>query len=597
MPEDRLAPARKGTELRTVSRSWRLLPHDPGAIERLQSRLQLSPVVAQLLLNRGVDDADRAQRFLQAPLTGLHPPHLLPGIAEATERLHAAVVAGRRVCVYGDYDVDGLTGTAILWQTLRLLGAQADYYVPHRLDEGYGLNTDALRQITRSGFGVLVTVDCGIGSLEQAREARRLGLELIVTDHHPPGAELPQADVVVHPAVPGSAYPFDGLSGSAVAFKLAWALCQRASGGERVQERFRDHLLEGVVLAALGMIADVVPLHDENRIFVRHGLARLASVSSVGLKALLQTAGLDGRPALTATDVSFLLAPRINAAGRLGCARLVVELLTCTCERRALEIARYLDGENQRRQQIERRIFAQACELADGDGSPALVLSSAEWHAGVIGVVAGRLAERYCRPVLLIALHGEPPVGHGSGRSVPGFALHDALRACGEHLLSHGGHAAAAGFKVAPHLVDDFRDCFCAYAARNATDPAAGTHLMIDAEVPLGAVTPGLVEALGQLEPYGAGNPRPLFVAGPVHVVGEPRRCGKGERHLQFRVRQQQSNFKAIAFGLAERCDELMSAGGECCVAFTPSFNDWQGWRSVQLEVKDFQPGPRAQFV
>jgi single-stranded-DNA-specific exonuclease len=560
--------------------------------------LQLSPIVAHLLLNRGLSQLEQARRFLDAPLTGLHAPQLLSGVTEATERLDQAVRDGRRICVYGDYDVDGLTGTAILWQTLRLLGAQPDFYVPHRLDEGYGLNMDALAQVARSGAGVVVTVDCGIGSVAEAAEARRLGLELIITDHHPPTEVLPDA-VLVHPALPGGSYPFAGISGSGVAFKLAWSLCQRACGSERVTERYREHLLEGVLLAALGIIADVVPLHDENRIFVRHGLARLKKSASVGLKALLKAAGLADKADLRATDVSFMLAPRINAAGRLGCARLVVELLTCTSPERATDLARYLDAQNQKRQHIERVILAEACRLAevhDLDSTPALVLASPEWHAGVIGIVAGRLADLYGRPVLLIALPGDGAVGHGSGRSVPGFALNEALRACGDGLLSHGGHAAAAGFKIPSGLVEAFRERFCAYAARHFVAGPPAQSLVIDAEVHLGVLTPGLLEALARLEPYGAGNPRPLFLAGPVQVVGEPRRVGKGERHLQFRVRQQQTTLKAIAFNLGDRAEELLSAGGSCCLVFTPSINEWQGWRSVQLEVRDFQAGTQARL-
>ncbi|MBV9125507.1 MAG: single-stranded-DNA-specific exonuclease RecJ [Planctomycetes bacterium] len=575
-------------------------PHDEAAIERLALGLRVPPIVAHLLLNRGLHRPEVARRFLEAPLTGLHPPELLPGLAQAADRLHAVVRAGRRVCVYGDYDVDGLTGTAILLQTLRLLGTPVDFYVPHRLEEGYGLNLEALSQVARSGASLVITVDCGIASLAEAREARRLGLELIITDHHQPKDSLPEADVVVHPRLPGSSYPFDGLSGSGVAFKLAWALCQRVSGGEKVTPRFRDFLVDSVVLAALGMVADVMPLHDENRIFVRHGLARLARAPSLGLKTLLEAAGLGSKTDLRASDISFSLAPRLNAAGRLGCARLVIDLLTCTSKEKAADLARYLEDQNQKRQFIERRILAEASAMVDRDGlhqAPALVLASPEWHPGVIGIVAGRLVEQYARPVLLIALAGNPPVGQGSGRSVPGFALHEALGACADGLLSHGGHAAAAGFRLPPAHLDGFRERFCAYAGRHFTGGPVAPRLLLDAEIPLGLLTPGLVEALNQLEPYGAGNPRPLFLAGPLQVVGEPRRVGRGERHLQFRVRQQQSTFKAIAFNLAERVEELMSAGGQCCLAFTPSFNDWQGYRSIQLEVRDFQPGPQARLA
>lgn len=590
--------------LRNVAKSWHLLPHDRVGIERLGAALRLPPIVAQLLLNRGLSDPEAARRFLDAPLNGLHPPDRLPGVAEAADRLLQAVRDKRRICVYGDYDVDGTTGTAILWQALHLVGGSADFYVPHRLEEGYGLNVLALQQIAATGATVVVTVDCGIAAVAEAEEARRLGLELIITDHHELKEHLPAAAALVHPRLPGTSYPFGGLSGAGVAFKLAWALCQRYCGGERVTERFREFLLDSVALTAMGLIADVVPLHDENRIFVRHGLARLQQAPTPGLKALLDAAGLGDKQVLCADDVSFKLAPRLNAVGRLGSARLVIELLTTTSPLRAASLARYLEGQNVQRQVFERQILARARELVDNDGldgTPALILADAEWHPGIVGIVASRLVDLYTRPVLLIALRKErddcPLIGQGSGRSVPGFPLHEALQACGDHLISHGGHAAAAGFKIRPELIEVFRQRFCAYAAEYFQVSPHTPRLLIDAEVPLSTLTTNLVQDLSHLEPYGTDNRRPLFLAAGLHVVGEPTRVGGGERHLSFRVRQQGTNLRAIAFGMADRAEELMSAGGACCLVFTPRVNDWQGFRRVDLEVVDFQARPQAQLA
>jgi single-stranded-DNA-specific exonuclease len=583
--------------LERSAKTWHLYPHDGPAIERLGAELRLSPIVAQLLLNRRVSEAEAARRFLTAPLNGLHEPGLLPGATAAAQRLHRAVQDGKRICVYGDYDVDGVTGTAILIQALRLLNAQADYYVPNRLEEGYGLNAEALRQIALSGATVVVTVDCGIASLAEADEARRLGLELIVTDHHEFKERLPDAATLVHPRLPGGAYPFGGLSGSGVAFKVAWALCQCASGGAKVSPRLRDFLLDSMTLAALGTVADVVPLHDENRIFVRHGLARLCQAPSIGLSALIASAGLEGKARLFASDVAFSLAPRLNAAGRLGCARLAVELLTTPSPQRAADLARYLEEQNKSRQGLERKIMAQAHEMVEAMGladMPALVLASASWHSGLIGIVAGRLADAYNRPTLLIALPENGKPGQGSGRSVPGFMLHEALAACGDHLLSHGGHAAAAGFKIDPAHIDVFRERFCEVAGRYLGPAPPAARVAIDAEVPLSALTPGLLDAIARLEPYGAGNPQPLFLAGELQIAGEPRCIGHGERHLSFRVRQQERELRVIAFGMAERAPELMSLEGRCCLVFTPRINEWQGRRTVELEAKDFQPGARA---
>jgi single-stranded-DNA-specific exonuclease len=599
--------------MQTATKAWHLLPHDAAAIEQLARALRVVPVVAQLLRNRGLAEVELSRRFLDAPLSGLHPPERLPGVTAAAERLLAAVRQGRPICVYGDYDVDGLTGTALLVQALRLAGAEkVDFYVPHRLEEGYGLNTAALRQIAGSGAAVVVTVDCGIASIAEAEEAARLGLELLITDHHEPKAALPPAAVLVHPRLSEGAYPFGGLSGSAVAFKVAWALCQKVCGGERVGPRQREFLLDAVGLAALGIVADVVPLHDENRILVRHGLVRLKQSPSLGLKALAECAGLTAGGEVRASDIGFKLGPRLNAAGRLGCARLVVELLTTTSPQRAMDLARYLDSQNQDRQKLERRIAGEAREQVTAGGlaeMPALVLTSPDWHAGVIGIVAGRLAELYGRPVLLIAQRRERPediggdpadgllIGQGSGRSIPGFPLHEALEACGEHLLSHGGHHAAAGFKILPERIEAFRASFCAYAAQHFPAGPPAPRLVIDAEVPLSALTHGLLKELDRLEPYGAGNARPVFLAGGLEVLGTPRRIGNGERHMSFRVRQGSTDMRAIAFGMGERLDELMSRGGKCCLVFTPRINEWQGYRSVELEVIDFQAGAEAQLV
>jgi single-stranded-DNA-specific exonuclease len=588
-----------------VTKTWHLLPHDPDAVERLAASLRAPHVVAQLLLNRGVDSAERARRFLDAPLTGLHPPELLSGVPEAADRIFAAVKAGRKLCVYGDYDVDGLSGSAILLQCLRLFGARVDFYVPHRLEEGYGLNCEALRQIVKAEASMVVTVDCGIASIAEAAEAKRLGLELVVTDHHEPGETLPDAAVLVHPRLPGSKYPFGGLSGSAVAFKLAWALAQRECGGPKVTPRYREFLLDAVALAALGIVADVVPLHDENRILVRHGLRRLRHTELPGVQALCEAAGIEVGADLRASDVGYKLGPRLNAAGRLGCARLVVDLLTTARREQAVDLARFLEEQNGRRQMLERALLQEARELAERDGrfaEPALVLAGPGWHPGVIGIVAGRLAEAYGRPVVMIALPGAETkdallgLAVGSCRSIPGFALHEALRRCSALLAGHGGHAMAAGLRLLPDNVDAFRERFCGHVAAHFPGGPPAPRLVLDAEAPLSVLTPGLVNDLDKLEPYGAENRPPLLLAGGLEVVGEPRKVGQGERHLSFKVQQNGTSLKAIAFGMADRVAELMSAGGACSLAFTPKINDWNGRRSVDLHVADLQAGAQTRL-
>ena len=612
------ASRQKVNPLAAPAKTWHLLAHDPATIGALARSVHVSPIVAQVLINRGLGDAAVARQFLNSPLGDLHKPELLPGAVAAAQRLHEAVRQGRRICVYGDYDVDGITGTAILWQAIRLVGGTADYYIPHRLDEGYGLNRRALRQIAQSGATLVVTVDCGISALEEAEEARQLGLELIVTDHHEFKPTLPCAAVMVHPRLPGGDYPYGGLSGAGVAFKVAWALCQLASGSEKVAPPMREFLLDGVALATLGLVADVVPLQAENRVFVRHGLARLEKMTSPGIRALLDVAGIGSKSPLLAEDIGFKLAPRLNAAGRLGSARLVVELLTTTAAPRAADLARHLDTNNQQRQTLERRILMQAREQVDADGlseAPALVLASPEWHPGVIGIVAGRLAEQFARPALMIALteartlandprreaNDAPPapglVGHGSGRSVPGFPLHEALQECGDLLIGHGGHAAAAGFRIHAEHLPAFRERFCAAVNRRFVGGLPPPRLTIDAEVPLQALTHDLLRDLDRLEPYGCENRRPLFLAGGLRVVGTPNKVGNGERHLSFKVRQEGTFLKAIAFNMGDRLDELMSADGACSVVLCPRINEWQGMRRIEIEVLDFQAGAQARLA
>ena len=573
---------------------WHLLPADPPAAARLAAAVGTSAVVAQLLLNRGLTTADAAKTFLDARLSGLHPPGLLPGVDAASERLIAAVAAGRKICVYGDYDVDGTTGVAILLHVLRAIGGDPEYYVPNRQEEGYGLNAEAVRGLAAAGVTLLVTVDCGISAVTEAADARRLGVELIVTDHHEFGPTLPPADVVVHPRMPGGAYPFGGLSGAGVALKLAWAVAQRASGSERVAPRFRELLLDLIGYAALGLIADVVPLRDENRALVRHGLHRLGTKPGVGIKALIAAAKLDQNDNLKADDVGFRLAPRLNAAGRLECARLVVELLTTTNPVRARELAEYLEGLNQKRQWIERQAVTQAKQMAEADGAderPALVLGSPDWHQGVIGIVAARLADRYGRPTLLVAERPDDEPSPGSGRSAGGFALHTGLAACGHLLESHGGHAAAAGFRVRPSKLPALREAFCAAVAGQFPDGPPPPRLVLDTEVPLAALTRSLLAELDKLEPYGADNPRPRFLAAGLMLDGAPRRMGQEERHLMFKVTQGGVSIRAVGWGMGDRLDELMSAGGACCVAFVPRLNTFRGQTTVEMEVTDLRAG------
>lgn len=570
---------------------WSLVPSDDAATRRLAAELEVSPIVAQLLLNRGITDAVSAKRFLNPVLSALHPPQSLPGASLAADLIVEKLRAGQRIRIFGDYDADGVTGTAILIRLLEFLGAKVDFQIPHRMDDGYGLNTDAIRKAKEDGIGLLVTVDCGITAIEEAELAQQLGLPLVITDHHEFRDQLPCANALVHPRLPGG-YAFEGLSGSGVAFKLAWVIAQRASANERVTPELREHLMDSVGLAALGLVADVVPLRDENRIFVKHGLHRIAHRPILGVKALIETCKLTDSQ-IRSEDIGFKLAPRLNAAGRLGCALLVVELLTTKSPIKAREIAECLDGFNAQRQTLERRMTAHAREILSAQPETprtAIVLGNEDWHQGVVGIVAGRLTEQWGVPTVLVALKPNDEPSTGSGRSIAGVPLHEILNDCRSVLEGHGGHAAAAGVKVRPSRLDEFRQRLTESIERRFPNGLPQPRYRLDGEVPLSSLTLALLRELDRLEPYGAENAKPRFLASGLTVEGQPKRIGADGRHLSFRVRQGSSVVRAVGFGMGERLDELMSAGGDCSVAFVPRVNEWQGRRTVEIEVLDFQP-------
>ena len=573
---------------------WRIHPHSAERIAALERAVGISAVVARLLICRGINDPQQARTFLDPKLTQLRDPSELPGVPAAVERIARAIAARERVVIYGDYDVDGMTGTAQLVQCLRLLGGDVGYYVPHRIDEGYGLNHEALRTLGQQGAKLVVTVDCGIASPAEAETARSIGLDLIITDHHEFAAELPNAVALVHPRLPGTGYPFAGLSGSGVAFKLCWGLCQQASGAKKVGEAMRNFLLSAVGLAALGTVADMVPLVDENRVLVQHGLASLAQRPGVGLGALVRLAGLDRKPRLDSDDIGFALAPRLNAAGRLGQAQLAVELLTTASSERATALAEYLNELNNSRQSLERSIYLaahkQAQDRFDVEGDAALVLAERGWHPGVIGIVAGRLVEKLHRPVVLVALDElGVKLGVGSGRGVPGFNLHAALTACAHHLVSHGGHAAAAGLKIEEGRLDDFRADFCEHTSAAIAPEQRAAELAIDAEVTLGELTMPVLNQIDRLAPFGQHNPRPLLCASGVTLAGPVRRIGGGGRHLALRLAQQGVVLRAVAFGGGDWADELTAATGPLEIAFRPIINDFNGHRRVELQLSDWR--------
>jgi len=572
---------------------WLLPTPTPDVCADLSRELQVSPITAQVLVNRGFRDAASARAFMNPQLNDLADPGLLPGMEAAVERLFRAAGDNERILIYGDYDVDGASATALLVKLFRLAGLDVESYVPHRIEEGYGLNTAAMDEFKRRGISLVVTVDCGVSAVAEAEHARAHGIDLVITDHHEPGERVAAACAVVNPKLTGSPYPFRDLSGVGVAFKLAWAVADRFSAGEKMSDAFRQFLLESMGLVALGTIADVVPLLGENRIFVRYGLRALEASPSPGVQALIDSARVRrapaGRGALRPGDVAFGLAPRLNAAGRMADAGLAIELLTTEDSSRAREIADRLDRHNTDRQKLQRDAVQHAREMAlgqpDFESSRCLVLAHDSWHPGVIGIVASKLAEEFCRPTALIAIEGA--VGKGSARSVPGFHLFRALEGFRDRMIRFGGHEAAAGFELAVDHIPALREHLDRVAAE--TDPELfRASIQVDADVQLTDLSERLISELEALAPYGRGNRRPLFAARGLRVAGRPRLMGMKGQHVSFHVSDGKVGHRAVAFRMGEQLyDKILAGAKACSLVFSPRIDTWNRSGALELHVKD----------
>ena len=572
---------------------WRCRTFDSDAIEALSRSADISPLLAHLLLNRNVSTADEARRFLDPKLSALHDPETLPGVVEGAALIHAAILEHKKIVIYGDYDVDGVCGTSLLWACLKLAGAKhVEYYIPHRVDEGYGVNADALRHLANErGAQVVITVDCGISAVREARLAKELGLTLIITDHHHIGDHLPEADVLIHPGLPGSKYPFRDLCGCGVALKLAWQVAKGFGDGKKASPHMRDFLLQSLHLVALATVADVMPLVGENRSLVTFGLKGLSSAPTIGLKALLEVSGLIGPKSLNSGNVGFKLAPRINAAGRLARAMLAVEMLTSENPEHARSLALQLDGCNNERRLVELAILGEARGLVEIGGSTTdrggLVVAKEGWHSGVIGIVASRLVDSYHRPTVVVGLRDGH--GQGSARSVSGFNLYDAIKACSSGLTAFGGHAAAAGLKIPESNLADFAKRFNDHCMTNLTHEQKERVLRVDAEILLSQLDLKTVASIERLEPHGIGNPKPLVQINRVSVVGEPKGIGENGVHLKLRVAMQGSMpVGVIGWNLAERFKSL-KAGSLVDLVASPGINSYQNRREVQLDLKDMR--------
>jgi single-stranded-DNA-specific exonuclease len=589
------------------AREWVIPEQHEHAAEAndLARRLGISRVTAAILLRRGYAAVDSAREYLEPALSRLVDPEGLPGMQAGADRLAAAVRAGEKILLFGDYDVDGTTGSVVLFEVLTALGASVEAHIPDRGD-GYGMNVPRLERAANEGVRVLVSIDNGVAAIEEAAFLRERGVDLVVADHHTFAPTLPVAHAIIHPRLPGSDYANPHLCGAGVAFKLAWATAARLGPNGKPARPMQDVLLRCLAFVALGTIADVVPLVGENRVLVRFGLKALTAGVLPGLKALLEVSKIEG--ALGSHEVAFRLAPRLNAAGRMGVARRAFELLTTRDLERARALAKELDEENEKRRAVQDRVFREAKEKVEAAygaaplRAPGIVVWDEGWPHGIVGIVAAKLTETYSRPALVAGLEGGK--AKGSGRTCGGVDLLRSLEPARALFVRMGGHQAAVGFTAEPEQLEAVREAFNhgVTAALGMADdtPAAevaarleGYEVVADAEVRLEDVSRELVDEIEKMSPFGEGNREPLFTVRDVSLAGEPRPMGKKGEHLAFHVRQGEHVLRTVAFSrpdlvqqLIERARPGPTGAGQFDLAFKPRINRWNGESKLELELK-----------
>jgi single-stranded-DNA-specific exonuclease len=558
-----------------------ILPEAPDAalVRSLCDELLLPEPICRLLASRGHVPAESAKRYLRPRLDQLLPPEQLLDLGRAVERLVHAIEAGETILVHGDYDVDGISSTTLLTRSFRALGAKVVPFIPRRLADGYDLTDAGVRAAQEAGATVVVTCDCGTSAVAPVRTLQAAGIDVIISDHHLPGGDLPNAYAILNPKRPGCGSEDKDLAAVGVAFKLALAVTRRLGGNENVVYGMLD-------LVALATIADIAPLRGENRVFARYGLRMLAETKNLGLRALVRSAGLEGKP-LTAGRVSFILAPRLNAVGRLGHALRGVDLLTSESEHEANVIARELEELNARRQEIDRETLEQARRRVlalDLEDTYGIVIAADGWHAGVIGIVASRIVEEFGRPTILIALDGDE--GKGSGRSISRFDLHAGIGSCRHLLRRFGGHRSAAGITIAREHVDDFARAFNDAARAVLSPDDLIPELRIDLEVALADLTPGFESLLRHLEPCGVGNPSPMLLARGARLAAPPRIVGQGG--LKLRLQTDVEPLEALGWSLGHRIGEI-DVNRPLDIAFRLERDEYQGVSRLQAKLADFR--------
>jgi single-stranded-DNA-specific exonuclease len=568
-----------------ADRIWEALPCDSLAVTRLAGELGVSEVTARLLCIRGMGDPDVAQRFLRPSLDDLHDPMGLAGMPAALDRILGAIERKERIAIHGDYDVDGVTSTVILRRALELLGADVTHFIPERLRDGYGLQPAAVDRLHADGVRLIISVDCGIRGVEAAQRATALGMDLIITDHHEPDTELPPAFAVINPKRHDCSYPDKNLAGVGVALKLVQGLCAR-TGHSAWLPAF-------VKVAAIGTLADVVPLVGENRVIAKLGLGMLSKgPHKVGLRSLLDVCGLTGKE-IDSYHIGFVLAPRVNAAGRMSTPDIAARLLLASDESMAVEareLAEQLNTENVRRQDEEAGIVAQAKKLVETDleiGSRTVIVVAGEgWHRGVIGIVASKLVDAFHRPAIVLSID-EAGIAHGSCRSIPSFSILGALESCAELMIKFGGHKQAAGLTIEASRIRELRSRVNEFADDCLGPDDLRPRLWIDGALAFGAINERITSELNALAPFGAGNPRPVFRTSRVEIVDGPRRVK--ERHLKMAFKQDGRVMRGIAWRASEREAFVTEHKGAIDLAFSLEEDTWNGDRYLQLNVADFR--------
>ena len=572
-----------------IAPRWEATPCDEAATDALAAALRIAPPIARLLCQRGFSDPELAARFLNPTLDHLHDPWRLADMGVAVDRLLGAIARKERIAIHGDYDVDGVTSTVILRRALEMLGADVVHFIPERLKDGYGLQPVAIDRLHADGVALVVSVDCGIRGADAARRARELGLDLIITDHHEPDAVLPPALAIINPKRHDCSYPDKYLAGVGVALKVVQALCRRAG---------RESWLPGFVkVAAIGTLADVVPLVGENRVIAKVGLDLLTrGPHKVGLRALIDVSGLAGKT-IDSYHISFLLAPRVNAAGRMSTPDLATRLLLANDEAMSEEVralALQLDGENVRRQEEEAEILAAAKKIVITDpdiGAPSVIVVAGEgWHRGVIGIVASKLVDAFHRPAIVLSV--DDGIAQGSCRSIPRFDMLGALERCGHLLLRFGGHRQAAGLTLDAARIREFRAAVNAVADETLGPDDLMPRLRIDGDLSFRTITGDVASGVASLAPFGAGNPRPVFAARRVEIVDGPRKLK--ERHLKMALKQDGRIFRAIAWRAAERHEYLAEHKAAVDVAFSLEQNQYNGETYVELTLADLRRSESA---